>query len=104
MLDYHKRGQTLAASTKDPQAFTALSKPPTAGLRDWRKQMAKSDIALFEAIAGDLLVDLGYQRSTSATSLATRLRVAAAQAQWQMRRIGARLGRTSRRLRRARTA
>jgi hypothetical protein len=95
MLDYHKRGQTLAASTKDPQAFTALSKPPTAGLRDWRKQMKKSDIALFEAIAGDLLVDLRYERSTSVT---------AAQAQWQIRRIGARLGRTSRRLRRARTA
>lgn len=103
MLEYYKRGETLASSTKDPQAFTALSKPPTAGLRDWRKQMAKSDVALFEAIAGDLLVDLGYERSTAATSLATRFRVSAAHAQWQWRRIGARLGRTTRRLRRART-
>jgi hypothetical protein len=103
MLDYHQRGETLAASTKDPQAFTALSKPPTRGLRDWRTQMKKSDIALFEAIAGDLLVDLGYERSTSATSGATRLRVGAARTQWQIRRIGALIGRTTRRFRRART-
>lgn len=103
MLEYHKRGETLAASTRDPQAFTALSKPPTRGLRDWRKQMSKSDIALFEAIAGALLADLGYERSTSATSPVTRIKVGAARIQWQLRRVGARLGRTTRRLRRART-
>ena len=103
MLEYYKRGETLASSTKDRRLSTALSKPPTSGLRDWRKQMKKSDIALFEAIAGDLLVDLGYERSTSATSMATRLRVGAAHAQWQWRRIGARLGRTTRRFRRPRT-
>ncbi len=37
--------------------------PPTPGLRDWRRQMEERDVALFEAIAGDLLSALGYERS-----------------------------------------
>lgn len=42
--------------------------PPTRGLRDWREQMTDRDIELFEALAGDLLSSLGYERSTSAIS------------------------------------
>ena len=36
---------------------------PTPGLRDWRTQMAEKDLELFEAIAGDLLSVLGYERA-----------------------------------------
>ncbi len=36
--------------------------PPTQGLRDWRTQMAPHEVALFEALAGDLLKALGYER------------------------------------------
>ena len=35
---------------------------PTSGLRDWRTQMSDRDIELFEAIAGDVLTSLGYER------------------------------------------
>ena len=38
-----------------------LSRPPTAGLRDWRRDMPAEDVAAFEAIAGDLLAGLGYE-------------------------------------------
>ncbi len=34
--------------------------PPTPGLRDWRTQMKPNDVELFEALAGDLLSELGY--------------------------------------------
>jgi Sulfotransferase family len=37
--------------------------PPTPGLRDWRTQMAARDVQLFEAVAGDLLQELGYPRA-----------------------------------------
>lgn len=37
-------------------------KPPTPGLRDWRTQMAPDDLERFEAVAGDLLSELGYER------------------------------------------
>jgi len=36
--------------------------PATQGLRDWRSQMSERDTALFEALAGDLLDELGLER------------------------------------------
>jgi hypothetical protein len=35
-------------------------RPVTAGLRNWREQMAGGDVARFEAAAGQLLNELGY--------------------------------------------
>jgi hypothetical protein len=40
-----------------------LMQPPTTGVRDWRTQMARSDVQAFEDVAGDLLRDLGYETS-----------------------------------------
>ncbi len=38
-----------------------LLEPPTRGVRNWRTQMSRSDALAFEAIAGDLLAELGYE-------------------------------------------
>jgi hypothetical protein len=37
--------------------------PPTSGLRDWRTQMPAEEVGRFEAMAGDLLEELGYART-----------------------------------------
>jgi len=55
--------------------------PPTPGLRDWRNQLAPADLELFEALAGDLLSQLGYERACDAispqvASVASRYRAA----------------------------
>ena len=42
--------------------------PPTQGLRDWRTQMTERDVELFEAISGDLLSALDYERVFSTFS------------------------------------
>jgi hypothetical protein len=42
--------------------------PPTPGLRDWRSQLSTADVELFEALAGDLLSQLGYERACAAIS------------------------------------
>ena len=68
MLDYAGR---VDLSAKPHQQ--SLTKPPTAGLRDWRGQMAPEDVRAFEAVAGDLLRELGYE-ATSGTTLSGRLR------------------------------
>lgn len=39
----------------------SLTRPPTAGLRDWRLQMTPQDAGAFEEVAGDLLRELGYE-------------------------------------------
>ncbi len=38
-----------------------LLQAPTKGVRDWRTQMSPDDASAFEAIAGDLLAELGYE-------------------------------------------
>jgi hypothetical protein len=45
--------------------------PPTPGLRDWRTQASERDVELFEALAGDLLSELGYERSVGTPSSST---------------------------------
>jgi hypothetical protein len=76
MLRFHK-GRTR------PEPGLSAKKawqPVTPGLRRWQEQMTPGDVVRFEALAGDLLSELGYERAAdaSATELAhaTSLRVA----------------------------
>jgi len=50
---------TLDLAAKPHQA--RLAQPPTAGVRNWRTEMAAADVAAFEAIAGDTLAECGYE-------------------------------------------
>jgi hypothetical protein len=53
-------GQTDSARKRHQQR---LSEPPRPGVRDWRTEMPAADRAAFEAVAGDLLDELGYEVS-----------------------------------------
>lgn len=64
MLAYHEGKARSDSRLSAKQAWLA----PTSGLRDWRKQMSVRDVELFEAIAGDLLSTLGYERAFKAVS------------------------------------
>jgi hypothetical protein len=58
MLEYHRR--------EDPLLYAdhpRLAEPPVRDTRSWRQELRLSDAALFEAIAGDLLAELGYDRA-----------------------------------------
>ena len=69
MLDYHR--EIDAGTLRD---HPRLAEPPTAGLRSWRKEMGPRQLALFEAVAGELLGDLGYERAYPTVSARTRAR------------------------------
>jgi hypothetical protein len=58
MLRFHE-GRTRSASGLSSKRRWL---PPTAGLRDWRTEMDSRDVERFEAAAGDLLDELGYER------------------------------------------
>jgi len=77
MLDYH------AGRIRSDLGLSAKSRwlPPTPGLRDWRNEMPERDVALFEALTGDLLCELGLERVCSKPSAAIR-RVADSSAAW----------------------
>jgi len=87
MLRYHEKSKEFIASTKDPEAFKNLSRPITAGLRAWEDEILPGDQRLFEAVAGDLLEELGYPVSGAAPSIGTRARVLVAAVSWQLKRL-----------------
>ncbi|HET6624244.1 MAG TPA: sulfotransferase [Gaiellaceae bacterium] len=63
-----------------------LLQPPTRGVRNWREQMSVEDVRAFEAVAGDLLAELGYEVRSGIREPTPRGRAALA---WYRARMGA---------------
>jgi hypothetical protein len=57
LLAERRRGKVRAGADSKHSRL-----PPTPGIRSWRSQLAADDAELFEAISGDLLDELGYER------------------------------------------
>jgi len=64
MLDYQENSARFLAEAKNPGDHQHLTMAPTKGLIDWRTGMSADDLALFEAIAGDALEEMGYARGS----------------------------------------
>lgn len=62
MLDY-----TAAVDVSSKPHQQRLLTPPTSGVRSWRDDMSAEDVAAFEAVAGDLLGELGYEVGLSSS-------------------------------------
>jgi hypothetical protein len=80
MLAYHER---VDASTL--QDHPLLAKPPTAGTRRWQEQMSPADVQIFEAIAGETLSELGYERACPQPTARARAYAAAVEASYRTR-------------------
>ena len=83
MLEYHRSDPASAVPQRNWGHHRNLEKPPTSGLRDWRSSMTRADQELFEAIAGEELTALGYERRfpetrTTGSGIARGLRRSAA--------------------------
>jgi sulfotransferase family protein len=61
MLAFHE-GRTREAPGLDAKSAW---RPITPGLRSWREEMPQEDVERFEAMAGDLLDELGYRDRTA---------------------------------------
>lgn len=99
MLSFHKQSEGFISSTKNPDAFRNLSQPIQGELRDWRAEIKSSDREIFEAIAGELLAELGYSVEGKPHGLSTKVRLATASIQWQNKRVSAWVSRKLRNLR-----
>jgi hypothetical protein len=62
MLDYHVRAQDRIEWRDGKEFHSSATRPPVSGARDWRSQMSVADTRAFEAVAGALLDELGYDR------------------------------------------
>jgi hypothetical protein len=63
----------------------SLKRPPTPGLRDWRTQMSTAEVEAFEAVAGDLLAELGYDVHGGGRPPGERARALARRASYRSR-------------------
>ncbi len=75
MLRYYERAGDIVATTAAPGRHKDVFLPPTKGLTDWRRDLPDDQVARFEALAGELLEDLGYERRFDRVPLATRTAV-----------------------------
>lgn len=73
MLEY-----TAAVDVSSKPHQQRLLRPPTAGVRDWRSELAPEDARAFETIAGELLAELGYELSAPPARDGVRARLALA--------------------------
>lgn len=89
MLRYHEKASKFVADSHEPDAFRNVARPPTKGTRDWSDVMSDKDIAVFEAIAGDLLRDLGYETRSSGNSLQALIRASWERIKWSSKRARA---------------
>ncbi|VAX39670.1 hypothetical protein MNBD_PLANCTO03-2169, partial [hydrothermal vent metagenome] len=87
MAEFHA-GRSRPAPGKSANAAWL---PPTPGLRDWRTQMPPEHIEMFEAIAGETLAELGYERRFPRISPSVAALAAERTARWEQE-VG--LGRT----------
>lgn len=79
MLGFHQGKTKRDPGLRAKQAWL----PITPGLRDWHKQLDRQDVERFEAIAGHLLRDLGYERGCKDVSSRARQEGARARKQFE---------------------
>lgn len=92
MLRAHERADEVVAAVQDVGHHRGLWQPPTPGMRSWRASMSEHDLSVFEILAGDALVDFGYERSGLVPSWTVRLESRA----WLLRRQASARARTVR--------
>ena len=88
MLRYFEQADEIISTAGFRELHDNIRRPPTAGLRDWRIDMAPGDVALFEALAGDLLDELGYERAVPRPDAGTRLRALRHRLEWRRSPVG----------------
>jgi hypothetical protein len=97
MLRYYDRPDILSRFGIRASAHQNVHRAPTANIRDWREEMSREDVALFEAIAGDLLSELGYERAMIKVPLSAKVEAKGVWCSVQVQRV---IGRARKELKR----
>jgi len=75
MLSYHMDADKRLQTRPDWVEFHRnISQPPISSTRDWRREMPREDVRVFESVAGELLKTLGYERAFPKLSVGIRTR------------------------------
>lgn len=88
MLRYYERAGELLPTMSHLEHHRNIHRPPTSGLRDWRRELPPADVAVFERLAGELLDELGYPRGASASGARSAVAAARFRVGTEVRRVG----------------
>jgi len=88
VLDPSEESRRAAGAVRHPDAHVNVQRPLTAGLRDWRVDLADHDVALVEALAWRALDAAGYERRHAPLPLGARARALECRASISVRRAG----------------
>lgn len=92
VLRYWQQQDDVLANQPVAARHESAAKPPTKGMRDWRRELSKNQIAVFEALAGDTLEAAGYE-VTGDITVGARVAAAVEWLAWQRKALRARLRR-----------
>jgi hypothetical protein len=91
MLQFFERRENVPAKVRVNPRHARLAEPLSSGARSWRTDMQPADLERFEAVAGDLLVELGYERGAPRPSVMARAAAAWGRVRWSVHGGGVRL-------------
>jgi hypothetical protein len=81
VLRYAERGLTRVPEGSRGIHGNVARAPTTT--RDWRSEMTREDLEAVEAVAGDVMTEMGYEREVAEPGAAARERAAAVMAEWE---------------------
>ena len=88
MVNYHV-GRTRSKPGLSPKSAWL---PATSGLRDWRTQMQREDVEVFEELAADALEVFGYERASEGPTPEAKSRARKLKRWWQSQKMARALG------------
>ena len=88
MVNYHV-GKTRTEPGLSPKSAWL---PATRGLRDWRTQMQREDVEVFEELAADALEAFGYERVSEDPTPKAKSRARKLKRWWQRQKMARALG------------
>jgi hypothetical protein len=89
MLDHQSKAEATAATYVGPDVHANLRKPLSKGLRDWRRDISGSELAVLQRLGGSTLAAFGYETSplpSGAAGIKATALAGAAEARFQAAR------------------
>jgi len=91
MLQFFERRDNVPAKVRANPRHARLAEPLSSGSRSWRTDMQPADLDRFEAVAGRLLTELGYERGAPRPTITARAAAVRGRVRWWVHGGGVRL-------------
>lgn len=85
MLEYRRTANSVIRASPRPHQHRYLNHPLMRGLRDWQRDLPPRAVDRFDALAGDLLTELGYDLRSETVPWRARAGARSRSVRWRRR-------------------